>query len=67
MPLYDYKCGKCESLLEDIDQSIKDEPLKDCPVCMTPSLERLIGSTSFVLQGGGWARDAYSSSKPTKP
>lgn len=64
MPLYDYKCSSCSAHLADVLQSIKDEPLRDCPVCHTPTLERIIGSTSFVLQGSGWARDMYGSSKP---
>jgi putative FmdB family regulatory protein len=43
--------------------SIKDAPLKDCPACKAPRLERLISSTSFQLKGGGWYKDLYSSSK----
>jgi putative FmdB family regulatory protein len=45
-------------------QSIKDAPLKDCPACHEPKLERLISATSFQLKGGGWYKDLYSSSKP---
>jgi putative FmdB family regulatory protein len=45
-------------------QSIKDAPLKDCPACHQPKLERLISATSFQLKGGGWYKDLYSSSKP---
>jgi putative FmdB family regulatory protein len=44
-------------------QSIKDEPLRDCPECHEPKLERLISATAFHLKGGGWYKDLYS----TKP
>jgi putative FmdB family regulatory protein len=47
-------------------QSIKDAPLKDCPACREPKLERLISATSFQLKGGGWYKDLYSSSKNSK-
>jgi len=46
-------------------QSIKDEPLKLCPICKTETLERLIsGGAGFSLKGGGWYKDLYSSQKP---
>jgi putative FmdB family regulatory protein len=41
-------------------QSIKDAPLKDCPECGKPGLERLISASSFQLKGSGWYKDAYS-------
>lgn len=64
MPTYEYRCQSCEHEMEAF-QSIKDAPLKDCPACREPKLERLISATSFQLKGGGWYKDLYSSSKPT--
>jgi len=60
MPVYEYACESCEFKFE-AEQSIRDEPLCDCPNCREKSLKRLISTTSFVLKGSGWAADNYSS------
>jgi putative FmdB family regulatory protein len=63
MPTYEYRCKQCDHGMETV-QSIKDEPLKQCPKCHSESLERLIsGGSGFALKGGGWYKDLYSSSK----
>jgi putative FmdB family regulatory protein len=62
MPIYEYECQKCKKVFE-YTQGIK-EPKKDtCEAC-GGSLERLISASGFVLKGGGWYKDLYSSSKP---
>jgi putative FmdB family regulatory protein len=66
MPTYDYFCNECEKLFE-IFHSIKDEPRKICPECQKESLKRMISSgTGFILKGGGWYSDLYSSKKEKK-
>jgi len=40
--LYDYQCGKCDYFMEDVYQSMKDEPLTKCPQCKKNSLERVL-------------------------
>jgi putative FmdB family regulatory protein len=62
MPTYEYRCDACSHEFET-EQRIKDNPLKDCPKCKKPKLERLISATAFHLKGGGWYRDAYQSKK----
>lgn len=63
MPTYEYSCKCCNHYMEVV-QSIKDDPLKECPSCKTSSLERLIsGGSGFALRGGGWYKDLYSSKK----
>jgi len=48
-------------------QSIKDDPLSECPNCKASSLKRLISAGGgFTLKGGGWYKDLYSSTS-TKP
>ena len=61
---YDYFCENCEKKFE-VEQSIKERPLCNCPKCGTEgSLKRLIsGGSGFVLKGSGWAADNYSSKK----
>jgi putative FmdB family regulatory protein len=61
MPIYEYACEKCESEFE-VEQRITDGPVKSCPRCKSKKVKRLISRTSFVLKGGGWYSDLYSSS-----
>lgn len=62
MPTYEYRCDKCGHEFER-EQRITDEPVKKCPGCRSARVKRLISATSFVLKGGGWYSDLYSSSK----
>jgi putative FmdB family regulatory protein len=58
---YDYKCSSC-LLVFEVNQSIKDESLAQCPDCGAQTRERLVtGGSGFLLQGGGWYKDLYSS------
>jgi putative FmdB family regulatory protein len=65
MPTYEYRCNECHNEFET-EQRIKDAPLKDCPKCHKPALERLISATAFQLKGGGWYKDLYSSTNGKK-
>ena len=53
MPIYEYQCTACGHQLEAF-QKFSDEPLKDCPDCHQPDLQKLISSSAFHLKGGGW-------------
>tara|TARA_B100001057_G_scaffold484095_1_gene561668 strand:+ start:2300 stop:2515 length:216 start_codon:yes stop_codon:yes gene_type:complete len=66
MPIYEYKCEKCDHQFE-VMQRITDDPLTECTkeegkkkaVCKG-KLKKLISQTSFSLKGGGWYKDGYS-------
>ncbi len=62
MPIYEYACGKCEHEFE-VEQRMSDDPIKTCPKCRSRKVKKLISKTSFVLKGGGWYSDLYSSAK----
>ena len=61
MPIYEYACGGCGRESE-VEQRITEDPIKTCPRCRSRKVKRLISQTSFVLKGGGWYADLYSSS-----
>ena len=63
MPIYEYQCEKCSHEFER-EQRITDDPVKTCPKCKARRVKKLISQTSFVLKGGGWYSDLYSSTKP---
>ena len=61
MPIYEYECQKCKKHFE-YTQGIKEPKKETCEEC-GGSLERLISPSGFVLKGGGWYKDLYSSTK----
>lgn len=64
MPIYEYKCTKCNEEFE-VMQKISDDLLTECSSC-GGELKKLITSTSFVLKGGGWYVTDYPSSDRKK-
>jgi len=63
MPTYEYGCTACGHEWEET-QRITEAPLELCPRCAKTAAHRLIsGGTNFILKGGGWYSDLYSSSK----
>ena len=65
MPTYEYLCADCANHWEEI-QRISEPALEVCPACHKTTAKRQISGGSFILKGGGWYADAYSSSKPAK-
>jgi putative FmdB family regulatory protein len=65
MPTYEYACAACGHQWDEV-QRITAPPLEVCPKCAASSAHRLIsGGTNFILKGGGWYSDLYSSPKST--
>jgi putative FmdB family regulatory protein len=66
MPTYEYACGACGHQWEQV-QRIVEAPIEVCPKCAQSAAHRLIsGGTNFILKGGGWYSDLYSSKGPAK-
>lgn len=63
MPIYEYACRACGHTFEEW-QKMSDPPVGTCPKCKKRKVEKLISQTAFLLKGGGWYKDLYSSSKP---
>ncbi len=63
MPIYEYACSQCGKLNEVL-QKVNDPAPEACDGCGARStLSRVVSRTSFVLKGGGWYSDLYSSVK----
>jgi putative FmdB family regulatory protein len=58
---YEYLCTECGHAWE-AEQSISAAPLKTCPHCQKDAAKRQVsGGAGFILKGGGWYSDLYSS------
>ena len=60
MPNYEYQCDACNKGFVR-EQRITDKPLKKCPHCGKMKARRMISGGDFILKGGGWYSDLYSS------
>jgi len=56
MPIFEYSCPKCSTVVEIILSKPHNTPL--CEECGM-ILERIISKSNFSLKGGGWAKDNY--------
>lgn len=65
MPTYEYLCGGCGEKFER-EQRITEDPIKKCVHCGKLKAKRLITQGNFILKGGGWYSDLYSSSSASK-
>ena len=57
MPIHEYQCRKCESVVERIE-GMRDAPMKKCPSC-GGKVDRMISSGAFILKGTGWYATDY--------
>jgi len=64
MPIYEYRCRKCQGVVERI-QGMNDKPLSKCPSC-GGKVERMMSPGAFVLKGSGWYATDYAG-KGKKP
>ena len=64
MPIYKYECQHCSTALTKLQKISDGIPEAHC--CNNPSLQRVLGESSFALAGGGWYKDGYESSKSTQ-
>lgn len=61
MPIYEYSCEACGAQ-RDVFQKVSDPAPAKCDACgRDGGMKRQVSRTSFVLKGGGWYSDLYSS------
>ena len=65
MPTYEYVCKSCGHLFE-IVQSMRDEPLTECPEC-GGELRKVFAPPAIAFKGSGfYATDHGKKSKPSE-
>lgn len=65
MPIYEYKCDKCDAVFEAM-QAISAKPLKTCNGIGCDDkdngkVHRLVSASGFILKGSGWYTSEYPS------
>lgn len=65
MPLYEYQCTNCDHEFETIHK-VSAPPPTACPECEQDGLKKKTSLTAFHLKGGGWYKDGYGASTPSK-
>lgn len=61
MPTYEYECSQC-GLKFERHQSIKDDPVRNCPECGGDVQRMISGGSGFIMkQGGVSMRDSAKS------
>jgi len=64
MPIYEYRCSACGHHLEAL-QKMAEAPLRKCPECGKPRLQRLIGAGAGILfKGSGFYETDYKRKSP---
>jgi putative FmdB family regulatory protein len=67
MPMYDFRCTKCEHVFEEVTKS--DAPPPACPQCGEPS-ERQLGAVNYApkrMSAKGQKYAALHKKRGTKP
>ena len=63
MPIYEYKCSKCNEVFEHFER-ISDEPLQTCLKCgSVNTISKIISSSGFRLSGTGWYETDFKNTK----
>ena len=62
MPTYGYECDACGHQFEKF-QSMSDKPVRKCPECGKPEVQRQIhGGAGVLFKGSGFYQTDYRSS-----
>jgi putative FmdB family regulatory protein len=60
MPIYEFKCVKCEEFIEILIMNKGDEVEMRCPKCQSEELERVLSSTSYHMGVGSSSKTNVS-------
>ena len=62
MPIFDFRCSKCEHMFEKI--VLKESAEIICPKCGCNSVQKMVSSTNFYIKGYSY-KNGYSKQKIT--
>jgi len=65
MPIYEFKCLKCEQYIELLLMNSKDAVDLKCPECSSQELERILSATSYSLGNGSGKGQGVSTQTKT--
>ena len=51
MPIYEFKCSKCETFFEVIVMTSNKDEIVTCPDCKSEEYERVVSKTNFSMGG----------------
>lgn len=60
MPIYEYKCLKCQEYFEALQMGMDDKVEIKCPKCGSEEFERIISTTSYAMGSGSGASQKAS-------
>ena len=64
MPIYEFKCLKCEEFIELLVMNKDEEIELKCPKCASEDLERVLSSTNYSMGlGSGTGQGAKSQTR----
>ena len=66
MPTYEYRCDSCDYYFERF-QSIKDDPVKECPKCGEPVRKLFSTGAGLIFKGSGFYITDYKNKKSSAP
>lgn len=62
MPLYEYKCKKCDHIFEKLQSCNANNPI--CPQCEEGNVKRVISTPSLRFKGSGFHVTDYTRHGP---
>jgi putative FmdB family regulatory protein len=65
MPIFEFKCIKCEAFIEKLVMNDADMVELRCPECDSGDLERVLSTTNFAIPPGGSDRAGASTQSRT--
>lgn len=66
MPIYEFKCLKCNEYVEMLVMGAKDDQVEmRCKKCGADELERILSTTNFSMAGGGAVKSNSSTESRT--
>lgn len=65
MPIYEFKCNKCEEFFETLIMGGSEDKDVKCPKCASVSFERVLSSTNYAMDAAGVSTKAASQTTRT--